>query len=289
MQQWFDVLDPDMSSSILEKVNEDIPIQEILASAAPYMDHDSDFEGDDVEERFPDKATMSSPVWNYDHSETLSAAGLAHDLIEANVDGKDFLICSSDEHTSIRPIEVEEPSMEDQEVESDRQSSSDSLSIRGHITIPVTLVVGAASPTWHAFILYLYTGKVSFAPLHSEGEQVREQYVLNYRRRYPDLPIPCSCKSMYRLADKLGMRNLKELSLQHLAFRLSANSILTEILSKFTSRFEEVRRVELAVLKKYWDELKGTQDLKDTLIEITDGWYPHASGVVAEMMENMYM
>ncbi|KAH9943869.1 hypothetical protein B0H21DRAFT_747364, partial [Amylocystis lapponica] len=71
-----------------------------------------------------------------------------------------------------------------------------------------------------------------------------------YRSNKPDRPITCSCKSMYRLADKIGLDVLKDLALDHLKSRLSAQSILAEIFSSFTSRYlafkyDEVKKIEL--------------------------------------------
>ncbi|PCH43153.1 hypothetical protein WOLCODRAFT_164274 [Wolfiporia cocos MD-104 SS10] len=150
-----------------------------------------------------------------------------------------------------------------------------------------SIVVGAASATWEAFLYYLYTGRVVFAPLTSEGEDIRGSFVSSYMADKPYMPAPCSCKSMYRLADELDMIELRELALNHLQSRLSKDTILTEIFSEFTSRYKEVKKVEMEVLLRYWSELVDTQVLRQKLVEMTSGDYPHAGDIVAEIFKQI--
>ncbi|KAH9943870.1 hypothetical protein B0H21DRAFT_660394, partial [Amylocystis lapponica] len=106
---------------------------------------------------------------------------------------------------------------------------------------------------WEALLFYLYTGNITFAPLKSEGDNVRQSFINRRRSKEPNRPAPCSCKSIYRTADEvcghhlplrlinnfmeqMGLDALKHLALDHLKSRLSAKNILTEIFSTFTSQ-----------------------------------------------------
>jgi hypothetical protein len=55
--------------------------------------------------------------------------------------------------------------------------------------------------SWQAMVYYMYTSKISFAPLKSEGARARRAAIENYKLLHPDVPPLCSPKSMYRLAD----------------------------------------------------------------------------------------
>ncbi|KAH9943871.1 hypothetical protein B0H21DRAFT_884156 [Amylocystis lapponica] len=156
----------------------------------------------------------------------------------------------------------------------------------GHI-VGTYVVTGVASPTWAALIFYLYTGTVVFAPLTSEGRMTRGVFIERYRSRNPHRPTPCSCKSMFRLAHEMGIEELKDLALGYLKSRLSAQTILSEIFSAFTSQYDAVKTLELAVLTEHWDELNGSPALADRLAESTSGNYPHASWILAECLQRL--
>ncbi|GBE86927.1 hypothetical protein SCP_1001710 [Sparassis crispa] len=147
-----------------------------------------------------------------------------------------------------------------------------------------TVVVdGAAARTWEAFIFYLYSGKLEFAPLKSAGASIRKEFFKNHRERKPQLPTPCSCKSMYRLAKEIECESLRVYALGHLKCQLSAHTILTELFSEFTARYEEVYKMEMKTLRKLWKELEGTPALQEKLTEAVK--YPHAGRIVADIFQ----
>jgi hypothetical protein len=55
--------------------------------------------------------------------------------------------------------------------------------------------------SWLAFLYYMYTDEIVFAPLRSQGSRTA-------RRRSLNEPPPCSPKSMYRLACKVRLLSL---------------------------------------------------------------------------------
>jgi len=69
----------------------------------------------------------------------------------------------------------------------------------------------------------------------------------------------CSPKSMYRLAHKLQLEPLKQIAFKELQKNLKNENILTEVLSKFTSRYPEVREMETSFLLAHRHE-KGVMD-----------------------------
>ncbi|KAJ7447931.1 hypothetical protein B0H11DRAFT_351529 [Mycena galericulata] len=86
----------------------------------------------------------------------------------------------------------------------------------------VVVVRGTAFKTWKALLYYIYTGKISLSPV---PQLVQGEF---------ETP-PCSAKSMYRLADKLGLEELKNLSLSSIRANLSRENIMKEVFSKFTA------------------------------------------------------
>lgn len=150
--------------------------------------------------------------------------------------------------------------------------------------LPATRVIGVAAHTWHAFLFYMYTGTVVFAPLRSEGNR-RAVYIKAYITQWePHRPRPCSCKSMYRLARKLGMIDLQKLALAHLRSRLTPECVMTEILSRCSVDFEEVRQLGLEYLKSQWDAVKTCSTTSEIVSDISSGKYSYAGSVVFEIL-----
>jgi hypothetical protein len=58
-------------------------------------------------------------------------------------------------------------------------------------------------------------------------------------------PRPVSAKAVYRLADKLDLPALKLRAFQHISSQLTAQNIPAEVFSRFSSTFEDVRKVRL--------------------------------------------
>ncbi|KAG1718206.1 uncharacterized protein EDB91DRAFT_1341432 [Suillus paluster] len=138
----------------------------------------------------------------------------------------------------------------------------------------VVLIKGVAWRTWHTFIYYCYTGIVNFANLRSQGVDVALQ-----QSRLTHGPPHCSPKSMYQLATKLRNEPLSQLSLTAIETRLSAANILDEAFSKFTSRHDAIREMEIAQLVKHRNASEVLQSLPTKIMAMAMGNTPHAAPV----------
>ncbi|TFK54524.1 hypothetical protein OE88DRAFT_1205027 [Heliocybe sulcata] len=92
--------------------------------------------------------------------------------------------------------------------------------------------------TLKALIMYLYTGDIVFSPLKSSKRGGTSG----------SSAISCSPKSMYRLADKLGLDDLKALAFGAIKTGLSEENIMEEVFSKFTSLYSQVEELETEFL-----------------------------------------
>ncbi|KAL1735669.1 hypothetical protein EV714DRAFT_267810 [Schizophyllum commune] len=129
---------------------------------------------------------------------------------------------------------------------------------------------GFAHHTWRALVFYLYTGKITFRELKSSDP-------------FPPSPSDgCSPKSMYRVAHMLEMPDLQTLCLKNLESQLTAENIVQEVFSVFTSRYADVREMEISILKKYYKEC--AQERTAILARVVKGELPHCMDVVKAMM-----
>lgn len=136
-----------------------------------------------------------------------------------------------------------------------------------------------AYKTWQALLSYLYTGRVAFAPLRSAVQSSNDR-TNTVNLRHPFDPPLCSPKSMYRLADKYGLEELKKLAYDNICSQLTADNVLPEVFSKFTSRFSEIRELEVKLLSEEFlhkDVIANT--LPDWIANLADGDLPHAKSI----------
>ncbi|KAH7925146.1 hypothetical protein BV22DRAFT_458873 [Leucogyrophana mollusca] len=142
------------------------------------------------------------------------------------------------------------------------------------------LVKGAAYRTWRAVVYYCYTGQVVFAPLKSR----------NVESALPpgcEGAISCSPKSVYRLADALGIDALKDAALAAILGDLSPKNILDEAFSRFTSKYPAVQDMEVAHLVRHRTTSEVVQAFPTKIQKISLGEMPHAEKVLSNIMQRL--
>ncbi|KAJ6509665.1 hypothetical protein DFH09DRAFT_273698 [Mycena vulgaris] len=135
----------------------------------------------------------------------------------------------------------------------------------------VVVVRGTAFKTWKALLYYICTSKLGFS---TEGvaQVVADGY---------GTPR-CSAKSMYRLADKLGLDELKAASLSAIRASLSTENIIQAVFSKFTSMYPEVQDAEVEFLLDNFPALK--EEVDRVLDGLCRGDQPHCVDVLRKIV-----
>ncbi|KAG7441721.1 uncharacterized protein BT62DRAFT_1042304 [Guyanagaster necrorhizus] len=128
------------------------------------------------------------------------------------------------------------------------------------------------SPSWKAFLAYLYTQEISFASLKSNGIP---------RTATKDV---CSPKSMYRLAVKADLESLKEMAFKNIRSQLTPSNIVTEVFSKFAYQHPDILDMEVrCLIEKFTDPLVYPQ-WERKMEEVARGDCPHGALVVNRVM-----
>ncbi|KAJ7088365.1 hypothetical protein B0H15DRAFT_289261 [Mycena belliarum] len=135
----------------------------------------------------------------------------------------------------------------------------------------VVVIRGTAFKTWKALLYYLYTSKLSFST-EFVTQAIQDEY---------EVPRS-SAKSMFRLADKLGLDELKSLSLSSIRGRLTKENIIREVFCKFTSMYPEVQDIEVEFLLKNFKGLEG--ELNFVLEGLCKGDRPHCADVLRKIV-----
>lgn len=106
------------------------------------------------------------------------------------------------------------------------------------------------------------SGFDAFSEERRRAHMMRQSVIDAYCMANPSHPSPCSAKSMYRLADKLQIPDLKRRAQEHIANSLTVQNIVWEVFSGFNVRFPDVRKMETDFLLKHWPKVKRTKAMK---------------------------
>ncbi|KAF7340387.1 hypothetical protein MVEN_01958200 [Mycena venus] len=156
-----------------------------------------------------------------------------------------------------------------------RKTDSTNLSGKGMRMGRVIVLKDTAFKTWKALLYYLYTKQVNFRPLKSEGT---EQIAVS--------GPTCSPKSMYRLADKLGLEDLRVLALASISSRLSENNILQEVFSFYSSVYPVIQDLEIGILASNFSD-KASEGLKEISKAICEGEKPYCADTLFKVIRKM--
>jgi len=113
--------------------------------------------------------------------------------------------------------------------------------------------------TFRSFLIYLLTGETHFNHLHSymEAAPVNQYEDILYQ--------PASPKSLYTLAHRYGHAELRSLALERIVDDLYDYNVSKELVTEFTSKFKEIRRLELRYFKINYGEIRHYESFKTIL------------------------
>ncbi|KAG8697189.1 hypothetical protein FRC08_006682, partial [Ceratobasidium sp. 394] len=175
------------------------------------------------------------------------------------------------------------------------------------------VVRDVAYVTYKAFLYYLYTDTIVFAPLKSQfmpssppassfaqavphlpissdgapmnspGMGImrsdsagggRRGWVRDWEANNPDRPSPCSAKAIYRLADKLDLSELKTRAFTHITKSLSIQNVPFELFSGFSAAFGDIRKVQMDFALQNWAQIRNGESMRQVTQELRSGRHP---------------
>ncbi|KAG1899616.1 uncharacterized protein F5891DRAFT_1189426 [Suillus fuscotomentosus] len=146
------------------------------------------------------------------------------------------------------------------------------------------LMRDTAFRTLKAFLLYLYTNTISFSPLKSQGPPGTDGQTPN-----PSTSWPCSPKSMYRLASKVRLDNLRDRAFYEIRNRLDAKNVLQELSSSFTSKYPAILQMNVEVLLQHIASVPVIQNIPALLRRITDSQLPHGADIIISLYQKFLL
>ncbi|KAG1723782.1 uncharacterized protein EDB91DRAFT_1063214 [Suillus paluster] len=146
------------------------------------------------------------------------------------------------------------------------------------------LVRDTAFKTWKALLLYLYTNRIVFSPIKSQG-----QPRANVEAPNPSTLWPCSPKSMYRLACKMRLDGLRDQAFSAIRSSLDAGNVLRELSSSFTSKYPAILQMHIEVLLQHITSAPVIQNIPSLVRRIADSQLPHGSDIIIGLYQKFLL
>ncbi|EIN07919.1 hypothetical protein PUNSTDRAFT_144407 [Punctularia strigosozonata HHB-11173 SS5] len=142
-------------------------------------------------------------------------------------------------------------------------------------------IIDTPYETYRAVLFYLYTGSIEFAAPkvahateNSGSDEMAdtddEQGALywNFANYYEAREYDMSRgepKSVYELADKMGIPELKEAAALCIQNSLTPENVVAELFSDFTGRHPEFQELQIKHVIDHWDEIATTSAMQEVL------------------------
>jgi hypothetical protein len=151
-------------------------------------------------------------------------------------------------------------------------------------------VPSSAYTTYLSLLSWIHTQNTSFAPLHStfrtspsvSDAEVRIAWMnamTEMVSRDPQLPVPSSPKSLYRLAHFLDMPALSKQALANLQYQLTEVNIAYELFDDITGCYDEVREMKVLFAIEHWDKVSGDPSFDEIERKLESGELSGAAAV----------
>jgi hypothetical protein len=150
----------------------------------------------------------------------------------------------------------------------------------------VIVIREVAYKTLRALIYYLYTDKVAFAPLRSQGTKSSNTSAQSTLDEYHS-PPPCSPKSMYRVADRFGLDDLKKKAEQDIRSKLTSENILTELYSTFTSSYDKISQMEISFACDKSRAKVISSGITEWTKQVASGELVHSADVLSSLVKKL--
>lgn len=151
------------------------------------------------------------------------------------------------------------------------------LPAASQVTFPHKLITPreTAYSTYFAALLYFTTRHIDFAPLKSSfcageesgsphGGKTRLASLRKAQKQAPEMPLPASPKSIYRLAHLLDCPDLQHRALQNFKEQLTADNAGAELFSDVAGAYPAIRDAALAFISQNWAQVSQSSQWQQT-------------------------
>ncbi|ORY92958.1 hypothetical protein BCR35DRAFT_311845 [Leucosporidium creatinivorum] len=147
------------------------------------------------------------------------------------------------------------------------------------------LIEDTTYEAFRALLVYLATGDIYFEPLLSQiGQEAFDSFHAKYEIDHPDKPKPVSPLSMYRLAHRYELDDLRARCLVQLNRSLVDSKLVREAFSEECFLYTEIKDVVHKRMASSWLSIQKSKEWIDTMKQIEAGALPYSSTLLASFM-----
>ncbi|KAF9785418.1 hypothetical protein BJ322DRAFT_829017 [Thelephora terrestris] len=146
--------------------------------------------------------------------------------------------------------------------------------------------LGRSRRSWKSIFFYRCTDEISFAPLRSQGVVSRANYIRE--KTVATAPPPCSPKSIYVLAELLGIPVLREKAFEDFKKKVTSKTVVGEAFSWVTAGQKEILEMECDLLVSSSKGPSTVALVKDSIRRASDGSSPHCAGALKLGLEKAF-
>ncbi|KAG8906851.1 hypothetical protein FRB99_005911, partial [Tulasnella sp. 403] len=157
--------------------------------------------------------------------------------------------------------------------------NNNGVSLRSGQPTPAVGTLGTNSPSYFAASAPGARARPAVVPVPTasgdeNAPRSRREWVRQWMASNPSRPPPVSAKAVYRLADKLGLGDLKQRAFQHIVRSLNVSNIPYETFSSFSAAYDEIRKVEVEFFLEKWAEIRNGEAMRTVFQQIRLGRHP---------------
>ncbi|BGP16399.1 hypothetical protein JCM10213_004044 [Rhodosporidiobolus nylandii] len=281
-----------------------------LRSSAPAIQYAERMAGSETQAeptrvRFAFASAHTNEVELWANSDTLARSSpYFHDLLSSDFAEAQPRRSKRARKSGAQPVDVpaQEQDFDDSDDEtgaflfSKKPPSLDDTAEASDLAYREISITQTAYSTYRAFLVYLQTGFVQFAPLRSavkpsnpSAVQTRDDFLEKYMAENESLPHPVSPKSMYRLADfhRLAEKDdkLGEICICAFSNSLTIHGAAAELFSDTSVAYEPVRKAALAFVVERFEEVSATESWKEMMAKVKRDEVQGSSSILIELME----
>ncbi|BGP17801.1 hypothetical protein JCM10213_001698 [Rhodosporidiobolus nylandii] len=142
--------------------------------------------------------------------------------------------------------------------------------------------------TYRAVLLWALSGHITFSPLSSapspSSKATSSAALQAHLTTDPQLPLPVSPKSVYRLCHLLEISDLRALALSNFASQLTAANVAAELFSDTAIAYDEVRAEAMKVAVREWASVKSSDGFKAVEENFLAGELGQAAPVLMQLL-----
>lgn len=170
-----------------------------------------------------------------------------------------------------------------------------------------------AYTTMRALLYYIYTSRLTFAVLSSHSppfslkvipnsgsfgpiscpsfavlpHSARLQRIINFSQDHPDRALPVSPRSLYKLAHRLEIADLRLQALDNFRSQLKPESVAYELFGEMPGIYEEIRSTLLDYAVANWTAVNPSAAMTEVRRRVKDGQYHYAADISMDLLARL--